>query len=99
VSDPIKLTVEESFLTPSERPVLGEKRLVRMIPVPIAGTKQLILRPAIWISPYSFYDEDAKAQVKVAVLLFDPGPPRPETVGVRVPADAIDKFPLGPIEW
>lgn len=99
MSDPVKLTVDDSFHTPSDRLVLGEKRLVRLLPVPIPGTKQIVMKPAIWISPYSFFDSDVGDNVKIAILLFTPGPPKPDIIAVRIPANAIEKFPLGPIEW
>ena len=38
----------DDILKPSDRPVMGNQRLVRFLPVP--GTKKLF--PCIWISPY-----------------------------------------------
>ena len=100
MSDPVKLTIVEPFVTASDRPVMGERRLVRQLPVPGSLTgAEVILRPAIWISPYEFYDADIGAQVKICIVLVNSGPPKPEIISVRIPSNAIEKFPLAPVEW
>lgn len=97
---PIDVTIVEPLIKPSDRPVMGERRLVRMLPVPpaIPGGES-IMRPAIWVSPYKVYDNDLKENVRIVILLLNSGPPSPDIIALRVPVTAIDKFPLGPVEW
>jgi hypothetical protein len=98
VSDSIKLEVVAPFVTPDDRPVMGEKRLVRLLPAGLPGTKGNLF-PCVWMSPYEMFDEDLKENVKFCLLLINKGPPKPEIWGIRIPAAAIEKFPTGPIEW
>lgn len=95
---PIEVVAGSEFVKASDRPVHGERRLVRYLPVPLPGSAG-ILKPCIWMSSYEEYDEDVKAKVKVCLLLLSQGPPRPDVICVRIPADAVEKFPLGPVEW
>lgn len=100
MSDDVTLEVVagSEFVKPSDRPVLGDKRLVRYLPVGLPGTKGMML-PCIWMSPYDDFDEDLKVKVKVCLILLSKGPPRPDIICVRIPADAVEKFPTGPVEW
>lgn len=95
---PIEVVAGSEFVTASDKPVHGEKRLVRYIPVPLPGANG-ILKPCIWMSPYVEFDDDIKANVKVCLVLLSEGPPRPDVICVRIPADAIEKFPLAPVGW
>lgn len=88
---PIAINLSDAI---GENKRLGDNhRLVRMIPLP-----GKIFRPAIWISPYTFFSQDFNEIVRIAIVLLSPGPP-PEFVQVTVPAAALQKFPLGPVEW
>jgi hypothetical protein len=98
MGDPIKIEVVGEFAKPSDRPVVGEKRLVRYLPLGMPGTAGMML-PSLWVSPYEVYDEDLKENVKICILLLSKGPPKPEIAAVRVPSAAIEKFPMGPVEW
>lgn len=98
MSDPIKLTVEEGFVQASDRPVMGERRLVRYLPVGLPGGAPL-MRPCIWISPYEVYDNDLKENVKICILLLNEGPPKPEIIAIRIAASGIERFPTGPVGW
>jgi hypothetical protein len=51
------------------------------------------------MSDYEVMDEDLKENVKVCLVLMGKGPPSPEIICVRIPSTAIEKFPLGPVEW
>ena len=95
---PITVVPGAEFAKPSDRPVAGNQRLVRHLPVGLPGTQGMLL-PAIWISPYEVWDEDLQEKVKICILLLHKGPPKPDTVGVRIAAAAIEKFPMLPVEW
>lgn len=86
------------FVKASDRPVMGERRLVRMLPTGLPGTSGILV-PCIWMSEYTVPDEDLHVDVRVCLLLVGKGPPRPEIHCVRIPAVAIEKFPLAPVEW
>lgn len=88
------IEIGSEFAKPSERPVTGDKRMVRYLPFPIGN----FMLPAIWISPYVVMDPDI-GRAKVAILLLDKGPPKPDVVSVRIPEEAVEKFPYGPVEW
>jgi len=94
----IKIEIAEAFVKPSDKPVLGDRRMVRYLPAGLPGTKGMML-PCIWLSPYEVYDSDLKEMVKIGILLLEKGPPKPEIIAVRIPSRAIEKFPTGPIEW
>lgn len=97
----VKITVEAPFATANTRPVLGEQRLVPYLPIGLPGTKGL-MKPCIWQSPYTFWDADLQAQARICLLLLKTGSaddPKPDIVAVRLPADAIGRFPTGPVEW
>jgi hypothetical protein len=98
MGDPIKIEVVGEFAKPSERAVAGDKRMVRHLPCGLPGTAGMML-PCLWISPYEVYDSDLKENVKICILLLHKGPPKPETIGVRMAASAIEKFPMAPVEW
>lgn len=95
----VKISVEEGFVQPSDRPVMGEKRMVRYLPIGLPGQAAPIMRPCIWMSPYEVFDEDLQEKVKVCILLLNEGPPRPDIVAVRISAAAIERFPTGPVNW
>lgn len=97
--DKVKISVEEGFVQSSDRPVMGEKRLVRYLPVGLPGQKVPLMRPCIWTSPYEIFDEDLKEKVKLCILLLNEGPPKPDIIAVRISAAAIEKFPTGPVNW
>lgn len=92
------IVVGDDLAKPSDRPVMGDRRLVHMLPFGIRGDDAVSL-PCIWISPYETFDPDLKENVKICILLLDKGPPKPEIVAVRIPSAAIHKFPMGPCEW
>jgi hypothetical protein len=94
----MKIEVVGEFAKPSDKLVTGDKRLVRWLPCGLPGTKGMLL-PSLWISPYERFDEDERQNMKFCILLLSKGPPKPETAGVWIPSDAIEKFPLGPVEW
>lgn len=94
---PIEVVAGAEFAKPSDQPVKGERRLVRMLPVPLPGIKHLLF-PAIWISPYEINDKD-EGPVKLCLVLMGKGPPSPEIVCVRMAQAGIEKFPFGPVEW
>ncbi len=94
----IPISIEEPFVSPSDKPVQGERRLVRYLPAGLPGTKGIML-PCIWTSPYEVMDEDLKEKVKICILLLNSGPPKPDIIAVRIPAAALDKFPMGPVNW
>ena len=95
----LKITVEEGFIQANDRAVMGNKRLVRFLPVGLPGLKAPIMRPCIWTSPYEVFDEDLKENVKICILLLNEGPPRPDIIAIRIATSAIEKFPTGPINW
>jgi hypothetical protein len=91
----------DEILKPSTRPIMGEQRLVRFLPVP--GTDKLF--PAIWISPYTHYQQmdpllggPAEPTV-VCLVLISKGPPKPDVVCVSIDPAALHKFPMAPVEW
>jgi len=94
----IPISIVGDVASPSEIPVHGNQRLVRMLPCGLPGTKGKLF-PCLWISPYAFLDEDLKVQAKICLLLITKGPPRPDVIAITLPADAIEKFPLAPVEW
>lgn len=94
----IKLTVEGEFAKASDKPIMGDKRLVRYLPCGLPGTKAILL-PCIWMSPWEIFDEDLKEKVKICILLLNDEAPKPDIVAVRIPAAAIHKFPTGPVAW
>jgi len=94
----VKLEVVGEFAKPSDRPVLGDQRLVRYLPCGLPGTAAMML-PCIWMSPYEVFDEDLKEQVKICILLLNEGPPKPDIVAVRIAAAAVERFPMGPVAW
>ena len=98
MSDPIKIEVVGEFAKPSDNAVMGEKRLVRYLPVGLPGTSGMLL-PCVWMSEYDVMDEHLGEKVKVCLVLLSKGPPRPEIICVRIPSAAVDKFPTGPVEW
>jgi hypothetical protein len=90
----------DDILKPSDRPVMGNQRLVRFLPA-VPGMKELF--PCIWMSPYRM-----KEQLEIGgpleplikcLILISKGPPQPEMACISIrPAD-LDKFPMGPVEW
>lgn len=95
---PIEVVAGAEFVTASDRPVFGEKRLVRQLPVPLPGAKGMLF-PAIWISDYTIFDDDLKENVKVCLVMTSKGPPHPDVICIRIAPAAIEKFPLAPVEW
>jgi hypothetical protein len=85
------IEVGDDFKKPSDEPVHGKKRLVRLLPTPVGS------RPAIWTSPYIIDDPDI-GKAKICLILESKGPP-PNVIAVRIPVGALEKFPLVPIEW
>jgi hypothetical protein len=78
----------------TSEPLRGSLRTVPLLPIP-GG----VLCPCIWLSPYEIPDDDLMERVSVAVLLLNPGPPKPEIVAVRVPSSTVAKFMTGPVNW
>ncbi len=89
----------DEILKPSDRPVMGNQRLVRFLPVP--GTKKLF--PCIWISPYitkEILETDGPlVSVAKCVVLISKGPPRPDIAVITMQPEDIEKFPRAPVEW
>ncbi len=96
-----KVSLEDGFVEATDKLVFGNRRLVRLLPLPVPGLKEPILRPAIWISPYTFLDTDLRVQCRRAIILMNKGSQGmpPDTVCMTIPADAIERFPKGPVEW
>jgi len=80
---------------PDTKPVLGDRRLVRLIPTPFGS------RPAIWISPYAIKEqfEDGVHKARKIIVLLSKGPPKPDVAVITIPEAAIEKFPWVPVEW
>jgi hypothetical protein len=89
----------EEILKPSDRPVIGQQRLVRFLPVP--GTEKLF--PCIWMSPYHMYEHlengEPLEQLVRCVVLISKGPPKPDVVIISIRPDDLEKFPRAPVEW
>lgn len=93
---PIILTGDLADLVkPDEKPVHGNRRLVRLIPTPLGS------RPAIWVSPYLVQEqfEDGVHIARKVIVLLSKGPPKPDVAVITIPDAAISKFPLVPVEW
>lgn len=86
------------ILKPSDRPVMGERRLVRHLPV-LGKT----LHPAIWVSPYTVIERvetnGSEVPVVKCVVLLSKGPPRPDVAVITVRPEDLVKFPMRPVEW
>ena len=95
---PISVIPGAEFAKPSDRPVAGDQRLVRHLPAGLPGTQGTLL-PAIWISPYEVFDDDLQENVKICILLLTKGPPKPDVMAIRIAGEAINKFPMLPVEW
>lgn len=95
---PIEVVAGSEFVKASDRPVLGDKRLVRMLPVGLPGTKGMLM-PCIWMSDYEVLDPDINEKARKCLVLMSKGPPHPEIICVTIASSAIEKFPLGPVEW
>lgn len=78
MSDRVKITADETLLgTEAERPrvdVLSRRRVVRMLPVPLPGSREPIMRPAIWTNPVAVEDP-AGRKVRQHIVLLRRGPP------------------------
>jgi hypothetical protein len=89
----------DEILKPSDRPVMGQQRLVRFLPVP--GTKQLF--PCIWMSTYRWKeqleDNGPLEPIVKCLLLVSKGPPKPDVVCISIRPDDLVKFPQAPVEW
>jgi hypothetical protein len=89
----------EEILKPSDRPVMGQQRLVRFLPVP--GTNQLF--PCIWMSPYKQKEKlengEPPERLIRCIVLVSKGPPKPDVVIISIRPDDLEKFPTGPVEW
>ena len=89
----------EELLKPSDRPVMGQQRLVRFLPVP--GTEQLF--PCIWMSPYRIYEPlengEPREPLVRCIVLVSKGPPKPDVVVISIRPDDLEKFPKAPVEW
>jgi hypothetical protein len=95
----VPIQVSSEVARPNDVPRHGSRRLVRLLPTPFGS------RPAIWTSPYTYMEvfppDPTPARARSCVVLVSPGTPGspPETVPIRIPDDAIEKFPLVPVEW
>lgn len=95
----VPVSVSSDVARPGDPPRHGERRLVRLLPTPFGS------RPAIWTSQYSFMEvyppDTTPTKSRRCVLLLSPGSPGvpPETLFIRIPEEAIAKFPLVPVEW
>lgn len=95
----VPIGVSTDLALPGDPPRHGERRLVRLLPTPFGS------RPAIWTSQYSFMEvyppDTTPTKSRRCVLLLSPGSPGvpPETLFIRIPEEAIAKFPLVPVEW
>jgi hypothetical protein len=90
----------DEILKPSDRPVVGNQRLVRYLPA-IPGMNDLF--PCIWMSPYTVKEpideQGTLAKLVVCLILVSKGPPKPEVVPIRIQPEDLTKFPMMPIEW
>lgn len=95
----VPVTVSGDVARPGDPPRHGERRLVRLLPTPFGS------RPAIWTSQYAtqevYQPGEPPTRSRVCVVLLSPGEPgvKPDVVVVTIPEDAVDKFPLVPVEW
>ena len=90
----------DEILKPSDRPVMGQQRLVRFLPA-VPGMKELF--PCIWMSPYHTREKleaDGPSELLIkCLILVSKGPPRPEIACISIRPDDLEKFPLAPVEW
>jgi hypothetical protein len=90
----------DEILKPSDRPVVGNQRLVRFLPA-IPGMNELF--PCIWMSPYTTYElideQGTMAKLVTCLILISKGPPKPEVVPIRIQPEKLTLFPLMPVEW
>ena len=88
----------DEIVKPSDRPVLGNQRLVRFVRLENFGEF-----PVIWTSPYtvmsSVVQNGPEVPVRVCLILVSKGPPRPDTVGIYLQDEALFKCKLAPVEW
>ena len=88
----------DEILKPNNRPVMGNQRLVRFLP--LLGVNVF---PAIWISPYTTKEiidkEGTVASVVKCILLISKGPPKPEIACVSIRPEDLTKCPMAPVEW
>ena len=95
----VPVTVTSDVARPDDPPRHGSRRLVRLLPTPFGS------RPAIWTSPYAtmevYRPGESPTRSRVCVVLLSPGEPgvKPDVVVVTIPEDAVEKFPLVPVEW
>ena len=95
----VPVVVSSDVAKVGEPPRQGERRLVRLLPTPFGS------RPAIWTSPYAtkkvYLPGESPTRSRVCVVLLSPGEPgvKPDVVVVTIPEDAVEKFPLVPVEW
>lgn len=94
----IPLIVSDEIMKASDNPILGDRRLVRLLPTPFGS------RPSIWISPYTSMEIcDPKTgiaeKVRKCIVLISKGPPHPDVAVLTIPVNVIEKFPLVPVEW
>ena len=95
----VPVTVTSEVARPSDPPRHGSRRLVRLLPTPFGS------RPALWTSPYTYMEvfppDPTPTRARSCVILVSPGEPGvpPETISIRIPEAAIEKFPLVPVEW
>jgi hypothetical protein len=90
----------DEILKPSDRPVMGDQRLVRFLPA-VPGMKELF--PCIWMSSYCMMEQlesgGPREPLRKCLILVSKGPPHPEIACISIrPAD-LDKFPMAPVEW
>jgi hypothetical protein len=95
----VPIEVTGDIVRPSEVPLHGDRRLVRLLPTPFGS------RPAIWTSPYEtlevLQEGSPPEKCRKCVLLMSSGSPNenPDVICITIPSSAIQKFPLVPVEW
>lgn len=94
----VKITFDSPLVTPHDRPMKGDRRIVKMLPTGLPGGAA-ILAPCIYMSPYDIWDERLKENFRYCLLLVSPGPPKPEFHAVQIPSSAIHKFPEDVVSW
>ena len=88
----------DEILKPSDRPVLGQQRLVHFIS--IRGIGEF---PVIWTSPYtikSSIEENGPPTNSIQCLvLISKGPPKPDVICITIRPEDLTKCRLAPVEW
>ena len=88
----------EEILKPSDRPVLGQQRLVPFISIQGIGEF-----PVIWTSPYTIKspieENGPPTTAVVCLVLISKGPPKPDIICITIRPEDLAKCRLAPVEW